>query len=92
MLDLIALASNPDGRSPHGERGLKYGAAGPGSAVPGSLPARGAWVEIRKTRMVTTLASGRSPHGERGLKSSAGPTPVNASSRSPHGERGLKSV
>ena len=36
----------PCGRSPHGERGLKY----PGLAIqhthPGSLPARGAWIEI----------------------------------------------
>ena len=33
-------------RSPQGERGLKYGAAGVLEVELGSLPARGAWIEI----------------------------------------------
>ena len=33
-------------RSPHGERGLKSPTAAPPGPWPGSLPARGAWVEI----------------------------------------------
>ena len=39
-------------RSPHGERGLKYRCAAPaGSVCPGgSLPSRGAWIEIFANR------------------------------------------
>ena len=35
-----------NGRSPHGERGLKYAAPPPSMRVPVSLPARGAWIEM----------------------------------------------
>ena len=42
------LEINNDSRSPHGERGLKFGMLSAKSNVgTGSLPARGAWVEIR---------------------------------------------
>ena len=34
------------GRSPHGERGLKYRAGIPVPYHAGSLPSRGAWIEI----------------------------------------------
>ena len=34
------------GRSPHGERGLKYAVSVNGGHIGASLPARGAWVEI----------------------------------------------
>ena len=35
------------GRSPHGERGLKYALCEAAALFYGSLPARGAWIEIR---------------------------------------------
>ena len=38
----------PPGRSPHGERGLKYIYAGEDLPEGESLPARGAWIEILK--------------------------------------------
>ena len=37
----------------------------------GSLPARGAWIEILPRSACPTHQAGRSPHGERGLKSLA---------------------
>ena len=56
------------GRSPHGERGLKY----PHGRLLGggdkSLPTRGAWIEIDISNEEHLLRSSRSPHGERGLK------------------------
>ena len=36
------------GRSPHGERGLKFIGAAHVHPVLGSLPTRGAWIEITK--------------------------------------------
>ena len=35
----------------------------------GSLPSRGAWIEIIMARQYDQNIPGRSPHGERGLKS-----------------------
>ena len=35
----------------------------------GSLPTRGAWIEILGVESANGLVAGRSPHGERGLKS-----------------------
>ena len=35
-----------ESRSPHGERGLKYAQAGALPLNAGSLPTRGAWIEI----------------------------------------------
>ena len=78
-------------RSPCGERGLKCLSAA--SFVPraGSLPVRGAWVEIGLSRRPRVRASGRSPCGERGLKSfTAALVRRRPSCRSPCGERGLK--
>ena len=58
------------GRSPHGERGLKRLGRlfETGSAL--SLPARGAWIETVKVRLIAGQSKSRSPHGERGLKHS----------------------
>ena len=36
----------------------------------GSLPARGAWIEIKKDNATLIFELSRSPQGERGLKSS----------------------
>ena len=58
----------------------------------GSLPTRGAWIEISSAAASGGTTSGRSPHGERGLKLAMLPVLLlTASGRSPHGERGLKS-
>ena len=56
----------------------------------GSLPSRGAWIEIWKSWPEHRRAHSRSPHGERGLKSYCGVNVKKIKSRSPHGERGLK--
>ena len=55
-------------RSPCGERGLKFALAGHGVGREGSLPVRGAWVEMMRARRNTPPAARRSPCGERGLK------------------------
>ena len=77
-------------RSPHGERGLKLCNNNSLTGQALSLPARGAWIEIRSIAISNDDRLSRSPHGERGLKlKDAGYNMPNVS-RSPHGERGLK--
>ena len=79
------------GRSPRGERGLKFHQ--PGGILLGvqSLPSRGARVEILLTAQDTALDGSRSPRGERGLKYFfCRLTPCVKARRSPRGERGLK--
>ena len=56
------------GRSPHGERGLKYHNGVRAVAGVESLPSRGAWIEIDFNLGLTAHRPSRSPHGERGLK------------------------
>ena len=56
------------GRSPCGERGLKYGVSDKQVAYATSLPVRGAWVEIALIDSDARHADSRSPCGERGLK------------------------
>ncbi len=60
----------PDlGRSPRGERGLKYVFRVIRDKVfVGSLPPRGAWIEILVACKGIGTSVGRSPRGERGLK------------------------
>ena len=58
-----------DGRSPHGERGLKCLDLSCNIDRLPSLPARGAWIEIRVAHISGLSVYSRSPHGERGLKS-----------------------
>ena len=59
----------------------------------GSLPSRGAWIEIQNSAARPARDPGRSPHGERGLKLGQPKRPGRTlDSRSPHGERGLKSA
>ena len=84
------------GRSPHGERGLKYRQNGGGDAATPSLPTRGAWIEIILVSLDDEVVECRSPHGERGLKyvmlDTAHHYSAPSARRSPHGERGLKYV
>ena len=78
-------------RSPCGERGLKYGLCNPRKVDSGSLPVRGAWVEMCPLRRGRGGRPGRSPCGERGLKYGFNPSFFGwAGCRSPCGERGLK--
>ena len=78
-------------RSPHGERGLKFHPAISPEGRIGSLPSRGAWIEILPVPKPAPRPTSRSPHGERGLKLAAdGRFVVAQGRRSPHGERGLK--
>ena len=80
------------GRSPCGERGLKSQRHRLDETAIGSLPVRGAWIEMIFGGSGPSISSGRSPCGERGLK-----YPIDyqkrltCDSRSPCGERGLKS-
>ena len=79
------------GRSPCGERGLKYGVLLFRARSPSSLPVRGAWIEIKSSAAHGGGSPGRSPCGERGLKSCrGGPAAGLVGGRSPCGERGLK--
>ena len=57
-----------NGRSPHGERGLKYIIFKSPHLLKLSLPTRGAWIEISQALDKKLAEAGRSPHGERGLK------------------------
>ena len=57
------------GRSPCGERGLKYQPARHKVVSLLSLPVRGAWIEIDYKRIKPLARYCRSPCGERGLKS-----------------------
>ena len=56
------------GRSPHGERGLKFATYLAKANDASSLPTRGAWIEILPQRHRFSRTRRRSPHGERGLK------------------------
>ena len=57
-----------NGRSPHGERGLKCHRTLSSGSSKASLPPRGAWIEIARSLSKAIIHLGRSPHGERGLK------------------------
>ena len=56
------------GRSPLGERGLKYMAILKSQEIQQSLSARRAWIEIYSFIQDTWIGHSRSPLGERGLK------------------------
>ena len=60
--------------------------------LPGSLPLRGAWIEIHSGQDDGERVGSRSPCGERGLKFNIGVEDdmQELDSRSPCGERGLK--
>ena len=62
------------GRSPPGERGLKFGhQLRARVCAAASLPTRGAWIEINgDVRPVLPRRLSRSPPGERGLKCGRG--------------------
>ena len=59
-------------RSPCGERGLKYKPKVAQFNFYGSLPVRGAWIEMQNLLVLISVNRGRSPCGERGLKSLPG--------------------
>ena len=62
------MAKTPPCRSLHGERGLKLDIEfAPGQPIEGSLPSRGAWIEIDMS-VIPCFRPCRSLHGERGLK------------------------
>ena len=56
----------------------------------GSLPLRGAWIEMLRAVSSSVSLACRSPYGERGLKFLDYVQLVEPESRSPYGERGLK--
>ena len=56
------------GRSPHGERGLKYIINNHFVNINKSLSSRRAWIEIKFSLGLYIKLFCRSPHGERGLK------------------------
>ena len=80
-------------RSPHGERGLKSGRGCVHPVLDGSLPARGAWVEISSICGAACQALGSLPARGAWVEIAwLGEAPEAAFRRSPHGERGLKST
>ena len=90
LLRLDFVRVRLDGRSPHGERGLKLILIGWICGWILSLPTRGAWIEIQPLAHIRQGYLCRSPHGERGLKCNKLPDLKTDERRSPHGERGLK--
>ena len=72
------------GRSPSGERGLKYPRTVERQHLAGSLPIRGAWIEISLTQTASQIRGGRSPSGERGLKSETYATKSSLTQVAPH--------
>ena len=79
------------GRSPHGERGLKYRNVETNIRASRRSPHGERGLKYVVTGLHEIIPTGRSPHGERGLKSMASqPWSRWNVRRSPHGERGLK--
>ena len=64
----VADGHSEGGRSPCGERGLKYCVCFIMLKSIASLPVRGAWIEIRNSGLRVYYHLCRSPCGERGLK------------------------
>ena len=67
-MDISGKGSDTIGRSPYGERGLKFDAAEVMDDRNASLSLRRAWIEIQFGNGSWIDAWGRSPYGERGLK------------------------
>ena len=78
-------------RSPHGERGLKFGTTFALAHGQPSLPARGAWIEIVGEEHPETVDRSLPPRGAWIEIVIEWIGTVLKASRSPHGERGLKS-
>ena len=87
---IIAIINIAPGRSPYGERGLKFYETPLKKWRGLSLPIRGAWIEMMQDTQVLEIRKSRSPYGERGLKYDAVRGKQPADGRSPYGERGLK--
>ena len=77
------------GRSPYGERGLKYRTPDRGMAVMSRSPYGERGLKYRHGQ-VQRRRECRSPYGERGLKFHGQSGVEDALRRSPYGERGLK--
>ena len=85
------LTFGSNGRSPHGERGLKYLDRQRGYSALRSLSSWRAWIEMHDFTGSQPDRMRRSPHGERGLKYIGKLHGLLiGQGRSPHGERGLK--
>ena len=71
-IEISTSSCGPDrgssGRSPYGERGLKYPNDVPPARMWKSLSLRRAWIEILRTLARPPTPPSRSPYGERGLK------------------------
>ena len=65
---MVVNLSMSTGRSPRGERGLKFLPSAVARARARSLPSRGAWIEIPQGFPQGLRSHSRSPRGERGLK------------------------
>ena len=78
------------GRSPYGERGLKYVKIAYGRETCQSLSLRRAWIEMLLMESGVRVMDSRSPYGERGLKYTEIVGGLVHDRRSPYGERGLK--
>ena len=93
IYDEISTASGLDGRSPCGERGLKFLRSRHDiRQAPGSLPMRGAWIEICYTSLNVIEPLSLPMRGAWIEIDSLLSSHMVADGRSPCGERGLKSV
>ena len=90
MVDAVALLKS--GRSPRGERGLKFGfLLSDGQSVQGSLPPRGAWIEMSRTFACLLVKLKSLPPRGAWIEIYSGRCmKANCFGRSPRGERGLK--
>ena len=75
MVVKLGIRKEVKGRSPQGERGLKFYLKKKSWDLPGSLSARRAWIEINEAPVCPPGNQRRSPQGERGLKCLT-PTPL----------------
>ena len=65
----VDYGGDDGGRSPYGERGLKFKQGESTGFSSGSLSLRRAWIEIVPVFLPVKIRSkSRSPYGERGLK------------------------
>ncbi len=86
-------ASDPNGRSSYGERGLKFSTNEQLKQLQLSLLLWGAWIEILVIPLNENISVCRSSYGERGLKYQLEEYRLEyPNCRSSYGERGLKSL
>ena len=90
MKYLSLIQEKVSSRSPHGERGLKYFTLMSSSRLLGSLPSRGAWIEIASFSRYTLCGRSLPSRGAWIEIPDARLQRPEYLGRSPHGERGLK--